>query len=48
MKKETVSAPKKCWLLRLFQKKHKVVQVDIEEKNPYVRDTQSRYVEIIK
>jgi hypothetical protein len=46
-KKETVNPPKKFWLFRLFQKKHKVLKVDVIEKNPYVDNQESRYVEII-
>lgn len=48
VKKETVNPPKKFWLFRLFQKKHKVLQVDVVEKNPYVENESSRYIEIIK
>lgn len=47
-RKETVNPPKKLWVLRLFQKKHKVLQVDVVEKNPYTTNSESRYVEIIK
>lgn len=47
-KKETVNPPKKLWILRLFQKKHKVLNVDVVEKNPYMENQESRYVEIIK
>ena len=47
-KKETINPPKKCWLLRLFQKKHKVVEVNIVEKNPYSENKDSKFVEIIK
>ena len=47
-KKETINPPKKCWLLRLFQKKHKVVEVNIVEKNPYIENKDSKFVEIIK
>lgn len=47
-KKETINPPKKFWLFRLFQKKHKVLKVDVIEKNPYAVDNESRYVEIIK
>lgn len=47
-KKETVNPPKKCWFLRLFQKKHKVVTVDVYEESPYITDSISRYVEIVK
>lgn len=47
-KKETVNPQKKWWLLRLFQRKHKVLHVDVVESNPYAVDSESRYVEIIK
>ena len=47
-KKETVNPPKKFWLFRLFQKRHTVIKVDIIEKNPYVSNEKSRYIEIIK
>lgn len=47
-KKETINPPKKCWLLRLFQKKHKVVEVNIVEKNPYIENKQQRFTEIVK
>lgn len=47
-KKETVNPPKKLWILRLFQKKHKVLNVDVIEKNPYMENQESRYVEVIK
>lgn len=48
LKRETVNPPKKCWLARLFQKKHKVVVVEIEEKNPYMTTKEYRHVEIVK
>lgn len=47
-KKETVNPPKKLWILRLFQKKHRVLNVDVIEKNPYMDNQESRYVEILK
>lgn len=47
-KKETVNPPKKFWLFRLFQRKHRVLQVDVIEKNPYVKEEESKYFEIIK
>lgn len=47
-KKETVNPPKKLWILRLFQKKQTVLNVDVVEKNPYVQQESSRYVKIIK
>lgn len=47
-KKETVNPPKKLWILRLFQKKQTVLNVDVIEKNPYVQQESSRYVKILK
>lgn len=47
-KKETINPPKKFFLFRWFQKKHKVLNVDIKEINPYVQEQTSRYVQIIK
>ena len=47
-KKETVNPPKKLWILRLFQKKQTVLNVDVIEKNPYVQRESSRYIKIIK
>ena len=48
LKKETVNPPKKFFLFRWFQKKHKVLKVDVIEKNPYVKSEDSRYIEILK
>lgn len=48
LKKETINPPKKCWLARLFQKKHKVIVVEIEEKNPYMTTKEYKHVEIVK
>lgn len=47
-KKETINPPKKCWLLRLFQKKHKVVEVNVVEENPYIENKQQRFIEIVE
>ena len=47
-KKETVNPPKKFFLLRWFQRKHIVLHIDVVEKNPYVENESSRYVEILK
>lgn len=46
--KEAVNPPKKFFLLRWFQKKHRVVHIDVLEKNPYIVNENSKYVEIIK
>lgn len=47
-RKEPINPPKKCFLTRWFQKKHKVVEVEVVEKNPYIEDKQQRFIEIIK
>ena len=47
-KKETVNPPKKFFLWRWFQKKHIVVEVIVKEKNPYVVNKESKYIEIVK
>lgn len=47
-KKETVEPPKKFFIARWLQKKHIVLKVDVIEKNPYVEDETSKYIEIVK
>ena len=47
-RKETINPPKKCAIARWFQKKHKVVEVEIVEKNPYIENNQQRFIEIIE
>ena len=47
-RKETIDPPKKCFLARWFQKKHKVVEVEVVEKNPYIVNKQQRFIEIVK
>ena len=47
-KKETVNPPKKFFLFRWFQKKHTILHIDVVEKNPYVNNENSKYVEILK
>lgn len=48
LKKETVNPPKKTWIGRLFQKKHKVVKVNIIESNPYMIDQENTFIEVVK
>lgn len=47
-KKETINPPKKWWILRLFQKKHTIVEVNVIEDNPYIKNKQQRFIEVIK
>ena len=47
-KKETINPPKKCWLLRLVQKKHTILEVNVIEKEPYIENKNSKFIEVIK
>ena len=46
-KKETIMPPKKCWLGRVFQRKHTILEVDVVERNPYIENNEQRFIEII-
>ena len=45
--KETIAPPKKCKFLRLFQKKHKVIRVEVKEENPYIKHKNTEFVKIL-
>ena len=47
-KKETINPPKKCTIVRWFQKKHKIIEVEVVEKIPYIENKQQRFIEIVK
>ena len=47
MKKETVNPPHKCAFIRWFQKKHKVIHVEIKEQNPYCEIKEQRFINIV-
>lgn len=47
-KKETVNPSKKFFLFRWFQRKHWIMEVHIKEKNPYIKETNNKFVEIIE
>lgn len=48
LKKETVKPPKKCKFLQFFQRKHRVMVVEIKEENPYIEVKEERYIKIIE
>lgn len=48
LERQTVKPPKKCWLARLFQRKHDVMIVEIQEENPYIDIKEERYIKIVK
>ena len=47
LKKETINPPHKCAFIRWFQKKHKVIHVEINEQNPYCEIKEQRFINII-
>lgn len=47
IKKETINPPKKFFLARWFQKKHKVLEVKVVEENPYVERKEQLFIEIL-
>ena len=47
-RKETIEPPKKFFLLRWFQKKHTVINVEVKERNPYIKSDSNRFVTIVK
>ena len=48
MRKETIDPTKKNWLLRLFQKKHKIIETVVIEKSPDIINKQEKYIKIIE
>lgn len=47
-KRETIDPPKKWWIQRIFQKKHTVATVDVEDKNPYMITKKQRFIQIVE
>ena len=48
VKKEIIGTPKKCWLGRIFQKKHNVVRVEVVEKSPYIETKEQIFINVDK
>ena len=46
-KKETINPPKKCFILRWFQKKHIITETRIINNNPYSTVDTTRIIEIV-
>lgn len=40
--------PHKCKFVNFFRKKHTVLEIDVVDKNPYVKTERQRFIEIIK
>ena len=47
-KKETINPPKKFFISRWFQRKHWVMEVNVVEKNPYIKESNNRFIEFYK
>jgi len=47
-KKEYNSKPSKIFFIRWFQKKHTVVTVNMEERNPYISNKESKFIKVVK
>lgn len=45
--KETIKPPKKCAIARWFQKKHRIIRVEIQEENPYIEHKNNKFVKIL-
>lgn len=46
-KKETIKPPKKFFLWRWFQRKQQIVEVNVIQKNPYTKNKEQRFIDII-
>lgn len=42
--KEIIGTPKKCFIGRMFQKKHKIINVEVVDKNPYAIVTNKKFI----
>lgn len=42
--REIIGEPSKCFLVRMFQKKHTVTRVEIEESNPYIVSEENVFI----
>lgn len=47
-RKEYNKKPSKFFFIRWFQKKHDVIEVNVEEKNPYIINGNNKFIKIIK
>lgn len=47
-RKETINPPSKVFFIRWFQKKHKVITVDVVEQNPHAKVEKQKFIEIVK
>ena len=46
-RKEPIKIAKKCWIGRIFQRKHIVLETEVVEKSPYIINKKEKYIKII-
>lgn len=46
--KQTIKPPSKIFFIRWFQRKHRMVKIDVVDANPYTSVKEQRFVEIVK
>ncbi len=46
--KQTIKPPSKIFFVRWFQRKHRMVKIDVVDANPYASVKEQRFVEIVK
>lgn len=46
--KEYNSKPSKIFFIRWFQKKHTAIEINIKEKNPYIKNNKYKFIKITK
>ena len=47
-KKEYLNKPSKVFFIRWFQKKRKVVEIIVEEKNPYIDIKENKFIKVVE
>lgn len=47
-KRETVDPPKHFFLWRWLQEKHTIIEVEVINSNPYIKQAESKFVNIVK
>jgi hypothetical protein len=46
-RKEIIGKPSKIFFIRWFQKKHRILEVNVEEKNPYIKVKQQKFIKVL-
>jgi hypothetical protein len=46
--KQTINPPSKIFFIRWFQRKQKLIKIDVVDSNPYASVKEQRFVEIVK